>query len=200
VWGGGGGSRGVRGAMGGALGGAAAAVVFHLLSQSVSSTLGDSLSYVAIGLLLGAGVSSAVMVGNMAVLYVVESPQGKLQGQRLPLGTHGPRDVIGSDGNVSVPMITDDDMALHHAEIITRGRAFYLSPLPGDRYRPGHVWVNGEPLVGEVALHGGEMISLGKTTFQFLVLSDAVVVRKQDGIFRPETDADKAKALDRGNW
>ncbi len=187
--------RAIRGAVGGSIGGVAAALVLHVVAKSFSATWGDSISYVALGVLLGACISTAWVVNTLAVLTVVAAPKNKLVGVSLPLGTIGDADTLGSDPNVSLPMITDDRMLARHARIANRGRDFFISALPGQGPNRGGVLVNGNPLQGELQLRGGERIKAGESTFEFRLLADASVVKDGQGRVRPETDADRAKAL-----
>jgi hypothetical protein len=196
-------SRLLKGCLGGAVGGLIGAIFYDVTARYVSSTLGEALAGIFFGLMLGLAVSYAQVIGNLAVLRVIEAPKDKMLGQNLPLGKNGKWDILGSDFNNTLAMITDNTLAAQHCRIENKNREFYLIPLKGDVTRPGDVYLwqdtpqggNWVQLKGSTMLNQGDKIKAGSCMFEFNFLADALVTRGRNDELTPETDAARQKAI-----
>jgi len=188
--------RSFRGLIGGAIGGCIAAIFYYVIISTISSMFGGALAMILLGALIGFSIAQVVLYGHMAVLEVIQAPKNKLVGQKLPLGSAGPRDVIGRDPNLTMPIITDDRLALEHAEIITQNRDYIIHPLTGEPpHRPGRVFINNQPIVGDHILQEGDRITVGDTILEFHRNKKALTAVTNDGAAQPVSQQDRAQAL-----
>lgn len=153
------------GALGGLLGGIAVLVLRKQWARSSMAPAAEDLwgPFVAEHAVLGCGIG----LGYALVQVVLKDAWLKVEAGLTPgrqLILSRPETTLGGSGGCDVPLYDEGDLAPVHARVLRQGPKFVLA----DAETATGTFVNDRKIEGDVVLHAGDLIRLGRNTVLFI--------------------------------